>query len=342
MSEGLPKVGGQSVRLAGLGFALLFGACGQPASNAHYGALNSSLSAGDTQLHGRINPGMAVDAAHHELVLFGGYQPGNPQAPLDDTWIYRDGSWRAIHQTVAPEGRYGPSMAWDPRGAQVLLYGGRGGRGDFTDTWAWNGISWKRLSGGSSELFSGFASMATDSMRGQVVLHVAGRSAIETWVWDGAGWRFVQSGPGPQGVGRVAFDPLSGGVINVLIDPTAADASDTWQWDGTKWRQLGSATSGLFTKGSPMAMDQPSNRMVLFDGPECGSGGCFSRTWTWDGHTWVLQQRAHTPSQPVGMVTDPQSTRALLLAGRSDSVGLEGMWTWTGDDWVRLGEPISG
>jgi hypothetical protein len=185
MSEGLPKVGGQSVRLAGLGFALLFGACGQPASNADYGALNSSLSAGDTQLHGRINPGMAVDAAHHELVLFGGYRPGNPQAPLDDTWIYRDGSWRAIHQTVAPDGRYGPSMAWDPRGAQVLLYGGRGGRGDFTDTWAWNGISWKRLSGGSSELFSGFATMATDPMRGQVVLHVAGRSAIESWVWWG-------------------------------------------------------------------------------------------------------------------------------------------------------------
>ena len=139
----------------------------------------------------------------------------------------------------------------------------------------------------------------------------------------------------------MTFDSLSGGLINVLIDPTGVDASNTWQWDGTKWRPLGSATRGLFTKGPPMAMDQPSNRLVLFDGPECGSGGCLSRTWTWDGRTWILQQQAHTPGQPVGMVTDPHSGRALLLAGRSDAVGLEALWTWSGDDWIRLGVPIS-
>lgn len=228
-------------------------------------------------------------------------------------------------------------MAWDPTGHRVLLFGGRGAGADLTDTWAWNGSSWTRLQTGSAEPVAGFATMATDLTRGQVVLHVAGTSSIETWTWAGTRWRLVASGQGPQGVGRVAFDPLSNGVIDVIIDPNGQDASDTWQWDGARWYVLGNSTSGLFTKGSPMAMDAPTQRLVLFEGPSCGTAGCFSRTWTWDGRTWTLHPQAHTPYQPVGMVTDPQNGHALLLAGSTESDGLQDMWVWNGNDWTKVG-----
>jgi hypothetical protein len=179
--------------------------------------------------------------------------------------------------------------------------------------------------------------MATDLSHGQVVLRVGGASAIQTWTWEGTRWRLAATGQGPQGVGRAAFDPLSGGVIDVLLNPNGQDASDTWRWDGARWAVLGSTTSGLFTKGSPMAMDAPTQHLVLFEGPSCGNGGCFSRTWTWDGRIWTLRSQAHTPYQPVGMVTDPQNGHALLLAGNNESDGLQDMWLWNGNDWTKVG-----
>ncbi len=156
-----------------------------------------------------LSPGLAYDPAHHQVVLFN---------YLGQTWLWSPSSWTAAHYSQrSPAGRIGAAMAWDPKLRVVLLFGGVVGvNGQPRDTWAWDGSSWRQLSGGSAAPPGGSAGMTYDPVRAQMVLVVAPASGptapTETWTWDGDHWlqRARRDQPGPLGsLLPTAFDPQS-------------------------------------------------------------------------------------------------------------------------------------
>src|SRR5438094_560755 len=59
----------------------------------------------------RSRPGMAVDVARSDVVLFGGYQGGS--TVLGDTWIWDGADWTERTPAHAPATRTSPGMADD-------------------------------------------------------------------------------------------------------------------------------------------------------------------------------------------------------------------------------------
>ena len=159
--------------------------------------------------------------------------------------------------------------------SQLVLFGGLGGGGALSDTWAWNSSTstWAQLSPATSPLARSAAVMAYDPATSQLVLFGGGNTTSpysDTWTWNGTTWDQLYPSVSPPGrnFATLAYDPtssqllLSGGCSTLTLT-TACVMSDTWAWDGS-WSQLSPATAPSPRWASTMAFDANDNEMVLF------------------------------------------------------------------------------
>lgn len=90
----------------------------------------------------------AYDEGRHQLVLV---TPGGcaPNAWADAMWTWDGNVWTRHYPSHRPPGGLGSqSMAYDPIGRQVLMFGGKSDELDsrvINQTWAWNGADWVQL-----------------------------------------------------------------------------------------------------------------------------------------------------------------------------------------------------
>jgi hypothetical protein len=81
---------------------------------------------------------MAYDAAHGQVMLYGGSTIGGMQ--FGDTWTWDGSDWTMQNPASSPGNRNGVEMAYDSMHQQVVMFGG------FTttyanDTWTWTGAA---------------------------------------------------------------------------------------------------------------------------------------------------------------------------------------------------------
>jgi hypothetical protein len=78
-----------------------------------------------TELHPASSPSprgtaaAAYDRAHHEVVLFGGYDDNATK--LTDTWVWDGTTWTQRMPASAPPSSLAV-MAWDDGGQQIVLF----------------------------------------------------------------------------------------------------------------------------------------------------------------------------------------------------------------------------
>ena len=90
---------------------------------------------------GRQGHAMAYDAAHGQVVLFGGMEPNDNK--LNDTWVWDGANWTQQFPQASPPERYLHAMAYDSAHGQVVLFGGTdSNRNYLDDTWVWDGANW--------------------------------------------------------------------------------------------------------------------------------------------------------------------------------------------------------
>jgi cysteine-rich repeat protein len=82
---------------------------------------------------------LAYDAAHRNLVLFGGSASGGANG---ETWLWTN-SWASVTPSMPPPARSETQFAFD--GVGVAMVGGNNG-GPLDDAWRWNGSAWAPLS----------------------------------------------------------------------------------------------------------------------------------------------------------------------------------------------------
>lgn len=97
---------------------------------------------------------MTYDAASHQLIMFGGWDPvtKNPIA-LNDTWEFvwnvspGSGNWTTFNSSSAPSPRFDAAAAYDSSEGEVVLFGGSTMTGALLgDTWLWNSTHWVKAS----------------------------------------------------------------------------------------------------------------------------------------------------------------------------------------------------
>ena len=194
---------------------------------------------------GRFGHAMAYDAAHGQIVLFG----GTNTSLLSDTWLWDGTNWTQASPQTSPSGRSLHAMACDSARKQIVLFGGNSNGTLLNDTWTWDGASWSKKSPQTSPPAREGPAMAYDSAHGETVLFGGGvftfngltvifSDLADTWTWDGTNWtqQPAQAGPAARDSGGMIFDPahdrivLFGGATGAA--PNTVVASDTWAWSG--------------------------------------------------------------------------------------------------------------
>ena len=242
---------------------------------------------------------MAYDAAHGQVVLFGGL----PASDLSgETWTWDGHAWTQRHLAVSPSARQFASMVYDSARRVVVLFGGQTGNPTtpiLNDTWTWDGSTWTQQHPARSPAARISAAMTYDSARGRVVLfggdpgqgQVFSGGYRDTWTWDGANWSQASTGtsPPPRAWAALAYDAAVGKSVlfGGLSGPQATLMNDTWTWDGVHWAEQRPAASPPPRQDASMVYDTAERVVVLYGGRGPSEPNPYlADTWAWDGAAW--------------------------------------------------------
>jgi hypothetical protein len=113
---------------------------------------------------------MAYDAAHGQVVLFGGTDSTGYR---NDTWVWNGMTWTQKTPANSPPLRSCQAMAYDAARREVVLFGGYDSDDatrDRNDTWVWDGTNWTQKTPVNRPPGYQCPVMVYDAAREQVVL----------------------------------------------------------------------------------------------------------------------------------------------------------------------------
>jgi hypothetical protein len=157
---------------------------------------------------------MDYDAAHGQVVLFGGYGGSY----FGDTWTWDGADWTQRTPAHAPPPQYDMGLTYDSARGQVVLFSG--------DTWTWDGTDWTQRTPAHAPSARCCMGMSDDAVRGQVVLFGGGYCCPfgDTWTWDGTDWTVpllawitLTPSSGPPGTTVQVQGRAYGGVEEVVL-----------------------------------------------------------------------------------------------------------------------------
>ena len=269
-------------------------------------------------------PAMAYDAAHGQVVLFGG--AFSDFSLSNDTWTWDGFTWTKQSPVTRPPARTAHAMAYDAARGQVVMFGGASAGSFLNDTWVWDGFNWTpKAAGPGARLLMG---MAYDAARQQVVLFggsVGTPTPLgDTWVWDGSSWtpKSLSAPLGLRSNYRLAYDEAHSQVVLFGGWNGSSLVDEMWVWDGATW------TPKIPVTGPPpparqdyaIAYDANLQRVVLFSGIRPPSAPVDDITWLWDGTNWTDASPAASPSARGGAAAAYDSAHGqFALFGGVDS-----------------------
>lgn len=233
---------------------------------------------------------MAYDAAHGEVVMFGGSQDGYA---LADTWVWDGTTWTQRFPANSPPPTFlGAYLAYDAARAQVVLFGY-----PHNQTWVWDGTNWWQKFPTVTPPARLAHAMAYDAVHQQVVLFGGEEEPAETaalsdtWVWDGVNWtqKTPATSPPARFGHQMAYDSAGGHVVlfggasdqthSGYPDSVYISLDDTWAWDGTNWVQEFPAASPPGRVLFGLAYDEARSQVVIVGGGVGWWSSFFDDTW---------------------------------------------------------------
>jgi hypothetical protein len=309
----------------------------RPAKPLAKRAVVASSSASGLPFFG-LFPVFAYDAHHGQVVLlnFRG-----------QTWLWSNAHWVQAHPPVAPPGRTGAAVAWDPEMQAVLLFGGQASSNQalLHDTWAWDGSTWREVrTSGLTPAASLMSSMTYDTDLREMVLvesDIHFEAPIQLWTWNGVAWRERSVSGGPTSpVAAIGYEPRTRTVVALAGECSGFECrSQTWSWDGTTWRQLAPAHEPSFAFYNMALVPDPiSGRLLLMTVSSNTLGPAPTETWAWDGRDWVGLQLIGEPGTEMKVVAaNGDKGEATVFAFQDLSRDFSDLrinaWEWTGNSW---------
>lgn len=253
---------------------------------------------------------MAYDPARQRLVLFG-----------DGTWEFDGTRWQRREPALSPSKRWSSSLTYDASRGRVVLVGGSDGATNFTDTWEWNGVTWRLLSAGFESTAVG-QSVAYDAARGRLVmfrgLSSTHEAISETWEFDGTAWQRHAAANQLGGAAQLVFDSRRQRVVAFGgMNPSSYEPlPDLWEWDGASWTRTSPLSPRAIARTSSLTYDSDQQRVLSVSDGE---------TWSWNGSEWTIIDETYRG--PANVTYDRDRHQALLTDSQSH------LLTWEDGGW---------
>ena len=254
--------------------------------------------------------GMAHDTQRNRTVLYGGLSTSLINSTYrNDTWEWDGTNWTQITTANTPGGTFGNSgvgevsMAYDPIGQRVVLFGGELFQGIVPApnlTLEYDGVNWTQSPAAAAPPRRSQASLCSAPTLAGVLLfggtnfnNPPGPNGEitwnDTWVYSALTHTWTQltpvgTLPPPRAGASLLFDNNTG--LYVLHGGYASSQtasiplSDTWVFDGTSWTDVSASY------GNPTAprvrfssSEGPANLHVLFGGAATFFGAPDNQTW---------------------------------------------------------------
>lgn len=257
-------------------------------------------------------------------------------------------TWTEQFPVDAPDPREGQAMAYYEGQDSILLFGGIGASGEFSDTWVYDGTNWTLQTPSTTPPSRRFAAMCYDPGTGKILMFggVTGASTnlTDTWVWDGADWTelFPVDNPGFQSV--MCHDATNNNVVLWKQCGVASPTAETWLWDGSNWNLQTPANSPA-RRLTQINYDASLGLVVLWGGTFGGISFLYTDTWTWNGSDWTEVITADAPSvrNSYTMAYSDMCEGTILFGGLRATANVfeNDTWSFDGINWTQLAPPIS-
>jgi hypothetical protein len=175
---------------------------------------------------------------------------------------------------------------------------------NLSDTWTYDGHTWRQVDGGTNPGKLGFAGMAWDTAGQQLILFARGK----TWSFDMGHWTELHPRHAPPAIDAMVSTPDS----IMLIAPTG-----TWSWRDGDWTDLNARPPGRGKDGGPpqLVYDSASGTVLSFS----------DDVRVWDRGSWT--SLGPWPPDSVTAAYDPGQD-AVMSIGCNDT-SCKKVWSWS-------------
>jgi hypothetical protein len=241
------------------------------------------------------------------------------------------------------------------------MFGGSDRTGVLSETWTWDGKTWRRQHPAVSPPAREYALSAYDPAGKQVVVFggetcpppgpddLIGcgkdyKTVADTWAWDGSTWSQVHTTHVPEvpiageTSAGMATDRAHGRLMLVTAGKPDPDFRvQTWALANGDWQRLHPRHPPAAYEFTGPAFDSISGRLLLQQAAPphymCNQNGCPNRpallydtTWSWDGTDWHdLGLAARSPHDYGHLL--PMGPAGVFMIAEG------GQYEWTGSSW---------
>lgn len=243
-----------------------------------------------------------------------------------------------------PPNLHGAAAALDLTTRDLVLFGGYyggyypfAGGHETNETWAWDGLDWRRLSPATSPPPRRNAVAVMDPLSRHILITggVGGgpRTPLnDLWSWDGHTWTALPSGgsrPHPALLPVASWDMRDRSLLLVCIATEQGGGGvQTWEWSDGAWSQRAPSREPVLRGPALMSADPTTGHSLLVaPGPDPGGP---ADTWSWDGATW--HPVAPTPSG-FAPLTAHMSADGVVAGDVIIVMQPSTTWIWDGSSW---------
>jgi hypothetical protein len=213
------------------------------------------IDVSDTAIGSRDHHSMVFDEERRRTVMFGGVASrvtpeGTVREHPAETWEWDGRRWARV-STTGPAARGGAAMIYDRARKIVVMFGGislvPGVTGRFSDTWTWDGHTWRKVSESGPSGRNG-AAIAFDRRTNSVVMWggTTGPTHLDDmWRWDGKEWTQIPAqGPAPtrRTGAAMVYDKARHLIVffggQIRAGGQVITSNEMWELEGGRWSQV--------------------------------------------------------------------------------------------------------
>lgn len=255
---------------------------------------------------GRTFASMAYHEKDESIILFGGSRvlfgkKTDATNLLNDTWVYKGGTWTNLKTENSPSPRAEAAIAYDATRDRILLFGGYTIVGDdyvkLADTWEFYDNDWHKTEEAGPSARNG-AALSYYPILGQLVLFGGstidkqyGSGTGDTWTWNGEQWDKLQlNQPANIFNTAMAYDETKRQLIRFGGWNGRERTNETWAFNGDQWSQLRLTRLPEARNHSQLIYDKTNQQLILFGGHN--GDFVFGDLWVFHENQW--EQIIHT------------------------------------------------